>query len=417
MTNALPHFASIFALPQTLLTLLLLLPLPGQELPAGTKLDVRLKSKVASESSKADDPVEAVLLIPVVVQNQVLVHAGAIVQGKVTQVHAIDQSNPRATLKLEFNTLIDPKGKGKTTQILARVSQVDNAREAVDEAGQITGIIPSETLSARMDQGLEKLAARLGGLASVLQTAKDSFVQESKPEILYTPGVEIQLELVKPASPEGSPEGLDALSVKPIQDEDKLVALVNEQPFQTVADKPPRPSDITNLMFLGSRELVESAFKQAGWSPAAERNRKSEIETLRAIVEARGYSEAPVSVLLLADQKPDLVFQKQNNTFAKRHHLRIWRRPGSFLDRDIWVSSATHDIGIAFSKATRQFTHRIDGAIDGERAKVMADLALAGAVDRYSMVERPAIPLEVRRADGAWVTTDGEIAVVFLREP
>jgi len=169
---------------------------------------------------------------------------------------------------------------------------------------------------------------------------------------------------------------------------DRPEALATGEPFQTVAQQPPKPSDVTNMMFIGSKEQLAAAFKEAGWSTAAALSATSKLETMRAIVEARGYKEAPVSILLLDGKPPDLVFQKQNDTFAQRHHLRIWRRPDAFQGKPVWVCAATHDIGIEFSDENRTFIHKIDSNIDRERAKVVSDLLLTGMVK--SLVARPA---------------------------
>jgi hypothetical protein len=143
-------------------------------------------------------------------------------------------------------------------------------------------------------------------------------------------------------------------------------------------------------------------------------NPLSKFETLRALAEDRGYSEAPVSVLLLDGKPPDLVFEKTNDTFARRHHLRIWRRPGNFRGKPVWAVAATHDIGIDFSEAERTFIHRIDSQIDRERDKVVNDLLFAGHVEAFDLVERPAVPRQGRNATGDNLETDGRIAVLLL---
>src|ERR1019366_10791211 len=97
----------------------------------------------------------------------------------------------------------------------------------------------------------------------------------------------------------------------------------------------------------------------------------------------RGYSEAPAPVLLLDGKPPDRVFKKPLNPFARRHHLRIWRRPASFRGRPVWAVAATHDIGIDLSAAERTFIHRIDPQIDQERDKVVNDLLFAGHVEAF----------------------------------
>jgi hypothetical protein len=133
------------------------------------------------------------------------------------------------------------------------------------------------------------------------------------------------------------------------------------------------------------------------------------------VVEDRGYSEAPVSVLLLDGKPPDLVFEKTLNTFARRHHLRIWRRPASFRGKPLWAVAATHDIGIDFSAADRTFIHRIDPQIDQERDKVVNDLLFAGHVEAFDLVERPAVPRQGRNATGDSLETDGRIAILLLK--
>jgi len=165
-------------------------------------------------------------------------------------------------------------------------------------------------------------------------------------------------------------------------------------------------------MFLGSKEQLESAFADGGWSTAAALNKQSQIETVRAIAEDRGYQEAPVSVLLLDGQKPDLVFQKQNNTFAKRHHLRIWQRVETFLGKPVWVSAATHDIGIEFSPEKRTFIHKIDSQIDRERNKVGNDLLFTTKARSLGLVDRSSVPKDASNATGDKLLTDGKMLVL-----
>jgi hypothetical protein len=164
-------------------------------------------------------------------------------------------------------------------------------------------------------------------------------------------------------------------------------------------------------MFLGSRQQMEDAFEKAGWSRAARLSDQSKLETFRAMAEMRGYQKAPVSVLLLNGRPPDLVFEKINDTFAARHHLRIWQMPGTFDRNEIWVCSATHDTGISFSDETRTFIHKIYPRIDLERAKVVNDLLLTGLVRGLSLVDRSGLPRDMFNATGDELKTDGAMAV------
>ncbi len=182
-----------------------------------------------------------------------------------------------------------------------------------------------------------------------------------------------------------------------------------------MAQDPPKPSDITNLMLIGSEEQVRQAFAAAGWSVAAGLNTEAKFETFRALAENRGYKEAPVSILLLDGKPPDIVFEKQNNTFSSRHHLRVWRRPATFQGQPVWAVAATHDTGISFSEQNRTFIHNIDPQIDRERAKVVNDLLFTGKVQSVELVDRPNVPQHGQNATGDNLETDARIAVLVLK--
>src|SRR5205814_1836127 len=160
---------------------------------------------------------------------------------------------------------------------------------------------------------------------------------------------------------------------------------------------------------------LRAAFEKGGWSLATRLSAQSKLETARALIEARGYREGPMSVLLLDGRPPDMAFEKGNNTFAQRHHLRIFRRPGTFDGKPIWVCSSTHDTGIDFSERDRTFIHRIDPEIDKERAKVVSDFLFAGVVRSLAIVERPDIPPDLTNATGDALKTDGSLAWLFLQ--
>jgi len=381
--------------------------LAAQSVASGAGLQVRLSTKTGS-LAPAGERVEAVVVTPVADGESIVIPAGSGLIGCVT---AATPSKPeqRALLELEFFELALPDGRHMP--FAARVTEVDNARETVDKEGRITGILESETLTARMDQGLDKLANRFAKFAGILQAAKQAVLKKADPEITYGPGVELQLETTRALDVPGD----FSAAVAPVEPADALERLVDTLPFQTTAEKPPKPSDLTNLMYIGTREQVEQAFSEAGWFKAETLNATSGLETVRAVVEDRGYKEAPMSTLLLEGQKPALVFQKQNNTFAKRHHLRIFERAETFEGRPVWVCAATHDIGIEFSPENRTFIHKIDSEIDRERAKVVADLLLTGRVQGLALVDRPDVPAESGNATGDKIFTDGRMAVLRLR--
>jgi hypothetical protein len=379
----------------------------GAELPAGTEVQIRLTSAVNSTNAKVGQAFDAVVIAPVVVGDQIAMAAGVKVTGHITEVTAAVKPEDQAVLALSFDQFSD--SRGKRANIAARLAGVDNARESLDADGRILGIIASQTGSGRMDQGINKVAEKNQGLADLLSTIKQAVVKEADANIDYEPGVEMSIDLTKAVVWTGAATAPDVRSIEP---QSELMGLVQRQPFQTIAAKPLRPSDITNVVFLGSQRDLENAFEQAGWSTADRLNANSKLETFRAMTEMRGYKEAPVSTLLLDGRPPDLVFQKQNNTFNQRHHLRIWHQARTFHGQDVWICAATHDTGIDYSERDRTFIHKVDSVIDRERAKVVNDLLFTGLVRGLSLVDRPNVPANLVNATGDKLETDGRMAVV-----
>jgi hypothetical protein len=377
------------------------------QIPAGTEVQIRLTSAVNTSTAKPKQAFDAVVIAPVLVGGGVALAAGAKVSGHIQEVTAAVKPDDQAVLTLGFDQIAD--SAGHSASLAAKLVAVDNARESVDKDGKITGIIASQTGSGRLDQGINKVTEKYPSFGDLLGAIKETVLKPTDPNIDYEPGVEMTIELTKPLVWAGTVGGLNVRAIEPAEG---LSRLVNSQPFRTMAENPPKPSDMTNLMFLGSQRDIESAFQKAGWSPAAQLSSKSKLETFRAMAEQRGYQEAPVSTLLLDGRPPDLVFEKLNNTFAARHHLRIWRRPGRFNGQDAWVCSATHDTGIDFSEANRTFIHKVDTQIDRERAKVASDLLFTGLVQGLSLVDRPDVPTKLFNATGDALETDGKMAVI-----
>jgi hypothetical protein len=383
------------------------------QVPAGTELHIRLTAKVSSADAKAGDEVKAVLIAPVVVNGQIVLPPGAEISGtvKAAQSAAADPAKP-PTLELDFKQV---RFASERDALSAKVAGVDNAKEKVDNQGVITGTPSTKTYTGEINHGLEKMSDsdRFSGLAGLLQAAKKVLVSDTDPNIMYDSGVELTLKTSAMLQVRRPSAGV-AAEVGAIAATGQLADLVAQLPVRAMATDG-RPSDLTNIAFVATEEQLRAAFAAAGWSTAARLNGVTKFETARALIEQQAYKEAPVSVLLVDGRPPDLVFQKQNDTFAARHHLRIWRQRGTFEGKPVWVCAATHDVGISFSERDQTFIHRIDSNVDNERAKVVNDLVFAEKVAELALASREAIPADAHNATGDALHTDGLMAVMVLR--
>ena len=190
--------------------------------------------------------------------------------------------------------------------------------------------------------------------------------------------------------------------------------MVNAQP-QRVDTKDGKSVDLTNLMLIGSKSEVDQAFRAAGWADAESLNVSSGLKTFSAVMFRQGYDRAPFSDLYLAGRATDLTFQKQLNTFAKRHHVRIWK-VGTYQRQDVWLGAATHDIGMGIDRkgVKPDWYHTVDPSVDGERDKIMNDLMFGAKAKAYCYVERPEMPKRNLTPAGNSRNTDGRMLVLSL---
>jgi hypothetical protein len=306
------------------IALMLTVPAFSADLPAGTEIQLRLNQSISSFRTEAGADVMAEVIAPVRADGAIVIPLGAKVPGYVRAVRRVGLGLVResAMIHVVFDRLEAP-GIG-SLPIEGELREVDNARETIDAQGRIQGIRATASFASILS-GVAISAASLDpmllafGLSASLSTFR---IPES--EIYLPAGTELHFRLMKPLHVEAQ----FSLPVATLQGtvDRPLPDFVRGLPFRTVTQTTGVPSDLTNLVFLGSRDAVEHAFDAAGWSQTDARNARSYYGTMRSIIENQGYREAPMSVLLLEDAAPQFTYAKTLNTFFKRHHLRIFSR-------------------------------------------------------------------------------------------
>jgi hypothetical protein len=298
-----------------------------------------------------------------------------------------------------------------TVSITARVSGIDNARETVDPAGQILGLPESNPVHSKADWALLALGTIHPVAAVALFATIRGESHERHRTIVFHPGVEMTLRVTAdaplPAWPVWKPP--DAVAAP-----GRLDSLIRSLPPRAFALGGKLPGDLINVVLIGDEADVRAAFRAAGWETADRLSPRTGFDTFVAMAGARGYAHQPVSKLVLDGRPPDIVFQKLTDTFAKRHHARVWHTDSTWDGRPIFVMAATHDVGLEFSTAKHTFTHRIDPHIDLERDKIVNDLLTAKVVTALSLVPRTPVPDVTANGRATTIATDWHVAVVAL---
>ena len=76
-------------------------------MPAGTEIQIRLKTKVSTQNARPKDPVEAVVIAPAMVNGKFVIPTGAAVRGTVEKATPSTKADERAVLVLAFTEIGD----------------------------------------------------------------------------------------------------------------------------------------------------------------------------------------------------------------------------------------------------------------------------------------------------------------------
>lgn len=380
----------------------------GRAQAADALVTVRLITPVSTTTARIGDAVSALVIgLP---DAGAAIPPGCTVTGRVAAAgHRERGRDGRAVLRLQLDGVLDSAGVAHATRL--RVTAVENARETVDDDGTIVGLAPVRARPRAIETILMLAAHAHPMVLAAAEAIRLGVKVTERQEIAFRPGVDLTLAV----PPEANLGTLHCAgpSTTDTPPDAATVSWALALPLRTHAGTPPRDADWINLALVGSRDAIAAAFAQAGWLTADTLSVRADVRTFFAVVEREGYLTGPFSRLSLDGAAPAMTFQKQTNTFAQRHHVRIWpspvRAPGA---REAWVAAATHDIGLAFSHETKHYTHRIDGAIDDERRSLLTDLVATGALAAYGFVARPAVPQQSTNATGDRLTTDGQLVVM-----
>ena len=376
-------------------------------LPAGTILYLHLQTAVSTKTSKQGQAVAASLAREVGVEGGIAIPFGSTLGGTIEKCTQPTASDQRAELLLSFVQLTIP-GEG-TFPVKGHLSGVSNARETLQADGTIVGVLESETPASMLSGVLQKLGQIDTSVNDQIQKQKIGVVNTA---VEFPVGTDIQFTLTEP---------LILKSLVPSAGPGQLPANLRTSVANVLADAPKRaaskdnrPGDPINLVFVGTVQEIEQAFRQAGWAEPKKKNQQSIWKTAQAVINDDGYDAAPVSDLYLFGRKEDLAFEKTLNTFNKRHHLRLWQTSMNAPDgRPIWLAAATHDVGIDVHPGV--ISHATDSNLDDERSQVGYDLYLGGAVQAAELIAPPN-PLSngMTATGGAW-KTDGRLFVIDLK--
>jgi membrane-associated phospholipid phosphatase len=176
-----------------------------------------------------------------------------------------------------------------------------------------------------------------------------------------------------------------------------------------------RLQEPVSLVFVGTRAQLEQSFHAAGWTEAQPFGFNAVLGGISAALGQRGDPAGPVTPSFLADEPNALAFNLPvGDTFAQRHHVRIWSTSVQTSDgQPIWLATASFDQGFELAHNTWLPTHQIAPNVDTERAFVVSSLQTAGDVAQSDTIQL--VPAEFGyNFDGDPFFTDGQAVLITL---
>ncbi len=392
------------------LMLVLSLPVSAQNLPEGTVLEARLSGATGSRISHRGDPIEGTIIAPVSVHGRILVPQGSRLLGSITSATAIGLGlkHTTAALAYGFHALLIP-GRA-AIPVNTRLVDVDTAKEHVDALGTVRGIHPIVSLASGVDYFAVPLLLAEPAIGVLVWGVKSVIAPSANPEIHFPTGTELLIRLTNAVTlPEPNRSfrvPAESFSPGDLNEIDEL--LKNSQQRATMGG---RPSDIVNVLFLGTRAQMDRAFHASGWMEAQRKSPMSLYRMYLALTKRSGYPRAPTNALTLNGVPSSFVQQKSLDTVQKRHHIRVWQDPRR---ANVWLGAAAEDIGFRFELT--HWTHSTDPDIDNERAKVVNDLTFVGCISAAGLLRRTSPDLVQDPKAEYPILTDGSIAVVRLND-
>jgi hypothetical protein len=368
-------------------------------------LEVRLLKRVASSDSQVGDAVEAVITTPVSDHGTRLLPAGGMVSGTVDHIDRLGLGlrHTAATLHLQFTELHLP---GETViPIEAQVAGVEEARESVTDSGAVIGIHPGASLSTGVSGVFTLLLAGEPALRMAVLGFKFLAARSPDAEINFPAGTELLLRLTQDVQTHQFETQTPDVPLLPAREGAAVQNTLATLPQQQTIDGAKRLSDLVNVALIGTRDAVQRAFVAAGWSSPEAHGVMAVYHMYHCVAQRAGYRMAPMTNLTLNGRSSDAAFQKSLDTFAKRHHIRLWHN-----DSGIWLGAATEDVSYAIR--AMHLTHATERHVDNERAKVVNDLILTGCVDTGALI--PRADFKPAQEDRHSILTDGDVAILKL---
>jgi hypothetical protein len=170
-------------------------------------------------------------------------------------------------------------------------------------------------------------------------------------------------------------------------DEEAFAEALRALPCCTTKKNGTGSGDPINLVVIGEPDYLLESFIAAGWDETEIVTAGTIWKTTKSFFGAE-YKNSPISPLYVYLRPQDIGLQKARDTINERNHLRLWLAPMTYKGKLVLVGGMSRDIGVFITtKAWNLTTHAIDPDIDEARSYLIEDLATAGRIATFGLID------------------------------
>lgn len=381
----------------------------------GTPIVLRAAESLSSAEAKKGDPVEFVVVQDVLVDGVPVVPKGTIARGTISEV----KHKRRMARGGKLSILLDSIGLANGGKVPVRATthvRGGNHSKLMATGMAFTSLAfyPAAPVLMMM-HGKECVLLKGAGLTAYVNgdvSVNLSEIKNSSPEI-KNGSARLPQEggALAPAS-ETNSAGAATLAGHSRASLQEILKFVPRR----ITDSEGREGDMVNLIFVGTREQVEEAFRKAGWDTTIRSKTKA---VWHAMKHPKNQVAMPMSRLYLFGRPQDfaLAMEDPESTMTRRHHIRIWKTDYDWNGVPVWVGAATHDIGVEKdNRSLAGITHKIDPNVDAEREFVCKTLQEVQAGPKMGYILPPDPVREAATVTGGTYYSDGRMLLMVLAQ-
>lgn len=367
----------------------------AREVPVGTPIPIRFLTSLRSGKDTIGTPVTAESIAPVLLDSCTVVPPYARASGRIVRSRRGGWFGGRGELRIHFDSI--ELGRNRWVSLTAVLDSLEYTAAAnVEASGAIRG--NGGSLGRRL---LPSGALAVPGVLAVIPSALIGgfFLSRRGGGVRIVAGEIGRLRLTGPLE-------LTQPVCTPAVPGDLALQGPELPPFELRTAKKNRAAgDVINVVFLGTRQELDSAFRNAGWIVPDRRRFHTVAWGIMTAIFKRQNTRAPMSAQYFDGRPEDVAYEVAGPHARIRHHIRLWSIDSL---KHTWVGAANKDIGLLATKAT----HKISPEIDGERDYLVRTLEAGNCARLVEYRGLPGAVTEAKNGSGQKMHTDGRAAII-----